>query len=540
MRLRGYLRSRTLDIAQAVTRAESEPLAEWAVRRIRLDGKPFSFEGHDYLRTIYDDTAPHIVLLKAAQIGGTTWAVLKAFHACVNGLNVMYLFPTRTDVIEFSKSRVGPLLQDNPQLAKRMRETDTAGLKRLGDGFLYLRGMQSSVGLKSVPADMLVFDELDEAPPEAKTMAKERLGHSAYRRIIELSNPSLPDYGIDAVYRQSDQRHWTVRCQSCGTWTAPDKVFPTKLGEAVPIIRASKDDGRYRLVCPRCDTGLNLALGEWVADFPDRDIHGYLISQLHSPIVDPGEILHEYRTTLYPSRFFHLKIGIPWVDLEHRLDAATVLSHCSREPLAEDSDGPCSMGVDTGKLLHVVILKDGLPVSDGFRVVHLCECHDFRDLDVLIRRFRVDRCVIDGMPETHATREFARRHRGVAFLNFFLASQRGVANWDEHRQVVQINRTDALDASRQAFRDGRVVLPRRQPRVEEFAAHMAADAKVLEEDEETGAKRYRYIRTQADHYSLAFTYAWLAATSYSGGRGFLQWIRQQQTEAKADPAESRS
>jgi len=49
------------------------------------------------------------------------------------------------------------------------------------------------------------------------------------------------------------------------------------------------------------------------------------------------------------------------------------------------------------------------------------------------------------------------------------------------------------------------------PNVEQFAKHMAADAKILDEDEETGAKRCRYVRTEEDHLSLAFTYAWLAA-----------------------------
>lgn len=45
---------------------------------------------------------------------------------------------------------------------------------------------------------------------------------------------------------------------------------------------------------------------------------------------------------------------------------------------------------------------------------------------------------------------------------------------------------------------------------------MAADAKVLEEDEDTGAKKYRYIRTSPDHFSLAFTYARLAALRMTG------------------------
>jgi len=31
-------------------------------------------------------------------------------------------------------------------------------------------------------------------------------------------------------------------------------------------------------------------------------------------------------------------------------------------------------------------------------------------------------------------------------------------------------------------------------------------------DPTTGAQRYKYVRTGTDHYSLAFTYAWLAAS----------------------------
>src|SRR5437867_10007696 len=186
-----YLKRRTTELASPKTRSLTDPLAAWAVQRIRLEGRPFRFEGHEYLRAIYNDSSPHVVLTKAAQVGGTTYAILRSLHACLTGLNVIYFFPTRTEVYDFSKSRVTPLLADNPFLSKLMTDTDTAGLKRIGDAHLYLRGMQSTVGMKSVPADMLVFDELDEAEPAAKALARERLAHSDYKRIIELSNPSL-------------------------------------------------------------------------------------------------------------------------------------------------------------------------------------------------------------------------------------------------------------------------------------------------------------------------------------------------------------
>jgi len=480
---------------------------------------PFSFEGHEYLRAIYDDTSPHVVLSKAAQIGGTTWAILRSIHACLTGLNVIYFFPTRTDVLEFSKSRVAPLLADNPFLSRLMTDTDTAGLKRIGDAHLYLRGMQSTVGMKSVPADMVVFDELDETSPAAKAMALERLAHSEYKRVIELSNPSLPDYGIDEQYQKSDQRHWTLRCPQCAHMTALDKEFPVKLGQEVRIIQPRADGTCYR-ACPECSGELDLAQGEWVADFPGRPIHGYRISQLFSSKVDPGQILAEYRTTRFPDRFYNLKIGVPWVDLGRRLDATTVLALCGEMSMAESSTGGyCAMGVDTGRDLHVVILRsEEDPDAEGRHLIHLTVCHAFEELDELMGRFDIKRCVIDGLPETHATREFARRHEGRVFMNFFNEHQRGSPNWDRQTRMVQINRTEALDASRAAVRDAKVMLPRRSALVEEFAHHMAADAKVLEEDEETGIQKYRYIRTGTNHFSMAFTYAWLAGSDRAVGR----------------------
>src|SRR5258706_893958 len=85
---RGYLKSRMAEITSPALRAATEPLALWAQRRIRLEGKPYSFEGHEYLRAIYDDTSPHVVLSKASQVGGTTRAIIRSGHAGLTRLNV--------------------------------------------------------------------------------------------------------------------------------------------------------------------------------------------------------------------------------------------------------------------------------------------------------------------------------------------------------------------------------------------------------------------------------------------------------------------
>jgi hypothetical protein len=524
--LTGYVQTRLLEVAAPETRARSEPLAEWALKSIRLDGRPFTFEGHGYLRAIYDDTSPHVVVCKAAQIGGTTWALLRSFHACLSGLNTIYFFPTRSDVLEFSKSRVGPLIAQNPLLAHEVRDTDTAGLKRIGEAHLYLRGLKSAVQVKSVPADLVVFDELDEALPDAKTRAKERLSHSNYKRIIELSNPSLPDFGIDEAYQASDQRHWHLKCPGCGEWTCLEREFPRKLGETLPILR-SREDGSWYRACPKCGAELDPDAGEWVADYPDRETHGYLISQLFSSTVDPGEILQEYRTTRHAERFYNLKIGIAWVDRENRLHPDDVLRLCGEGFLEAPEEGRCVMGVDTGRTLHVVIGALGKSREDRLRIVHLGIHDDFTELDVLMERYCVSCCVIDGLPETHAARAFAARHSGKVYLNFFNEHQRGKPKWDPENRTVQENRTEALDASRSAIRNREVLLPRESPIVHTFAEHLSADAKQLVEDEETGAKQYRYLKTGPNHFGMAFTYAWLAYERLRPSRSALRLVRRE-------------
>jgi hypothetical protein len=127
-----------------------------------------------------------------------------------------------------------------------------------------------------------------------------------------------------------------------------------------------------------------------------------------------------------------------------------------------------------------------------------------------MKRYKVRVCVIDAQPEVHATRAFATRHAGRVWMNYFVESQRGSYAWDWSERIVRENRTEAMDASRNAIREGKVVLPRGSEVVREFAHHLAADVKQLQEDEATGAKSYKYVKTGTNHFSFAFTYDCIA------------------------------
>lgn len=167
--------------------------------------------------------------MKAAQMGCTTRAMLKVLHAArfraMRG--ILVLFPSRTDVLDYSRSRISPLIQDNPEsVGQWVRDTDSMGLKQIWDCWVYFRGMQSTVGLRSIPVDLIVFEEMDLAPQTSIDKAMERMSHSEFREVLMLSNPTLPDYGIDKAFQETDQRHWLLKCLSCGHYSDLLETFP--------------------------------------------------------------------------------------------------------------------------------------------------------------------------------------------------------------------------------------------------------------------------------------------------------------------------
>ena len=480
------------------------PFHEW-VRDITLDGRPFAYGRHEYLIEPYGDDHPYQVEQKAAQMGLTSKAMLRvAYGARYGGYRgILHLFPSKSDVTDFSKGRIDPLIQENPRIGAWLKDTDAAHIKRIWNAFLYLRGMKSRVGLKSIPVDFVIFDELDEAPQNSVDMAMERMSHSEFKEVLMLSNPTLPDYGVDAAFQETDQRYWLLKCEKCGEYTCLEDTFP----ECLKTL-----NGQVIRACQKCEAELNPSVGEWVAKKPGvTEKRGYHYSQLFSHFVDPGDILHQFRTTNNLTDFYNLKIGIAYVEAENRLSVQEVLALSGNDGIASEDRGPCYMGVDQGKDLHVVIGKKH-PEKAG-KTVHLGVYRDWQELDRLMRNFRVLRCVADALPETRNARAFAEHHRGKVYLNYYNQHQKGSYKWNEQELIVQCNRTESLDASHKQIMNQEIILPKECDIVRDFAQHLHNVAKKLEEDEETGSKRYVYVKLGPDHFRHAFNYECMARQS---------------------------
>jgi hypothetical protein len=498
-----------------------------------MDGHQFTFERREYLLEPYRDNHPWQVEQKATQLGGTVRAILRAIYgARYSGYrNVLYYFPSKTHVLEFSKGRIKPLIEENPHIAEWIRDTDSASIKQIANAFLYMLGMRSTIEVKNIPANMLVFDEFDEAPQLNFDKALERLGgqmEAADVAVHMLSNPTLPDYGVSREFEHTDQRHWMLVCPACGSYHCLEDEFGEwARGKGPPPLVPDGVDGRR--VCLRCESTLNPAAGEWVAKRPEiTDKRGYHYSQLWSQTFmhSPAKILDKWaraQQTGNLADFWNLTVGIGYVEAQNRLSVQEVLDCCGYDGVASSDPGPCYMGIDQGggqgDLFHLVIGKRH-PVQAG-QVLHLGVYKGWEELDRLMKIFHVHRCVIDGMPNQKDARAFARRHPGRVFLSYFSKAQKGDYRWNEADQTVSSNRTENLDASHEELSRAKILLPKECEIVHLYAEHCHAVAKKLEEVEEldpktqtkrkTGEKRYVYIKlTGKDHFRFAQTYETMA------------------------------
>lgn len=498
----------------------------WCVmNHVRLQAGEFAHAGHEYLAEVLRDLHPNQVDVKGSQLGFTEAAALKTIHSMIHGRlpqGTLYLFPTADDVSDFSKARFNSLIDHNPEhIGRFVRSTDATNIKRVGSAMLYLRGaratqrveglMKTSSKLKSVPVDRIVYDEYDEMDQAMIPMARERFAHSAIQEEHKLSTPTVPGYGIDKVYKESDQHTWSIRCGHCGGETIMEIEFPKCLGR--------RKDGTVFRACVRCGGEIYPADGSWVAQSPTvKSCRGRWMSQLCSQYVNLTDLLTEYERLgeLSPGErqvFYNSKLARAYVDAANRLTVQDVYRCQGQDMMETRHSGPTAMGVDVGNVLHVVI---GYKPGPGLvKIAHVARVREWSEVHDLAARFKVQSAVIDQRPELHKAREFQKAELYEVFLAFYVDSQRGDARWDLENGIVTMNRTECLDRVHTAvMTPGRFEVPRINTEVEEYATEVCNVVKVLVEKAD-GSQVYEYKEVGPDHYRHATAYMLLASSRIS-------------------------
>lgn len=417
---------------------------------------------------------------------------------------IIYWLPDSSNVSDFVKTKIDSLVNENDELIKALAahksESNNQGLKFFYNTPIYFRGLKSKVGVKAISADAAVYDEFDEADQSQVAQARKRLSASEIKLERELSTPTIPDFGINKQFQETDQLHYGFKCTACSTWNILEEKFPDCFTQ--------NKNGDYFHCCYKCKKQLDISSGSWIIKYPNNKIRGYQISQLYSPFVSANEIMHEYNTTEFISHFYNHVLGIPYLSATDKITKEMIYSLTDNiRQMQSNSINQTVIGVDVGSVLHVTVYD-----YKNKKLINAMDVKNFEELDILMIKFNAKLLVIDALPETRKVRELIERQKGKVFACFYNDHQKGSYGWNEKENIVTVNRTESLDASSLLIFRKDISFFQRNDELEELAEHFSNIAKTVEEDRDSGDKRYVYKKIGPDHYRHSFNYAIIAAS----------------------------
>jgi hypothetical protein len=518
------------------------PASEWIVKNTRLKGKPYSFEDHEYQLQFVDDQHRIVCAKKCAQIGFTEILLrgMLCFLVQHQGGQTIFTQPTDTDAGKFAKSRVDVLFEEC-DIIKRLGTggIDSAYLKRVGQSFLNLRGTFGSKAAISVPSDFNVYDEIDFSNPRVLSQFKSRLQHSQYKWERFISTPTLPNYGVSALYDKSDQKQVVCKCTHCGyfqfiTWEKHVWIRHIPTGKAVfkdpDAINAYIEkpwEFKPFIACEKCKKELDRSWSgghrEWVAAYPERaadldnGISGYQISQLDVDFVDVADIVKASDPRFpegfkKPQDFDNFVLGKESSGGEgQKIDDNTKgLATLQGFKMVKAASGTF-IGVDLGNACNIVVLKDFWLPEKEYRVPVVVFAGEF-DKEELERLdidymdvFRALYTVSDAQPYTTTVSKIANKPKYEDRMKIcYFGGKKAYTTSDI---LVTANRSQMLDMVTDDLPRGDIMVAEDVP--EDFWPQLKNLVKVKAEDDD-GTVYYEYVKVGPDHYGLALGYALLA------------------------------
>jgi len=203
---------------------------------------------------------------------------------------------------------------------------------------LIYRSAETDRDLVDWGAMVVAGDEKDRWAQQnfnASSMIEERQGGYHERINVELSTPTVPDYGVHKSFLESDQRRYNVPCPIYGCGYVQVLEFEKNIdwNKGLETIEDQADSARF--YCQKCKKTWNRAArqrankaGKWIPTQPDRKKKGIAISRLYVPTALAREFVKKWlegQTDPGAMReFYNQKLGLPYLASIGDLDKAAV------------------------------------------------------------------------------------------------------------------------------------------------------------------------------------------------------------------------
>lgn len=493
------------------------PFLPWNMQIEEPKTGVLDFARFPFQKQLYEDAlayAKEMAIMKATQLGISSYLIRWViFFADTKRLTAMYVFPKQKQLESFSHQRIRPLIARNQYLKSRVPYgyISNVSLKQIGTGFVNFRGSQNPDELDSVDADLLAFDEYDRLVQANIPIAEARISGSLEGMIRRVGVPSIPKFGISAFYERSDKRRWMVECEACGEWQDIDFF-------------QNVDQDLIAIVCRHCRKRLDVAKGEWVAEFLDGDRPpGFHINRLLPATANLPEIIahSKLRKPYEVQRFWNRDLGLGFAASDAQL-TETVIKAAQRDyEMVQGYAGPhpTTMGIDMASTRSCSIRISELISEHEKRALWIGEIDDpdlrsfIRKLGDLMVRYRIHMASIDHLPDGRVARELARMFPGRVYVTALSGTiQKAILSVDDDDMTATAKRVEAIDGMITQVRAQQNLLPGFDGGglPEHYTEQMCALVRFEEEDEETGKRVVEYRSTGPDDYGLAETFDMIA------------------------------
>lgn len=557
---RGFLDRLTLSID---TETAYGNLSRWLENNTMIEGMAFNFKDHEFQEAIVNDTSRRIVVRKCSQVGLSECAARQCIGvtATSRGSHFIYVMPTKAFAGNFATSRIQPII-DESEVVKAMTgqgASKSTFLKKIGSSYLHIGGTAGSTsGAISVPAKRLFFDEYDFCEPRVAGQYESRLKHAPECTKTNLkgwitwfSTPTLPYYGVDEKFQNSDQKHYNVTCD-CGHQFAPeynrDIVIPGtpknwKIKElTTDDVNAERwDFSKAYMACPECGKDVweelcDPSKREWVPKYPGRKISGWQVHPWDCPKINSiPSIIQQITGYENFADFYNFTVGLPYEDNTNSFISGPILGDVNRCVWNPDGGTGYFLGCDVGRTSHIKIGKPVRTRSGAVKTeIHYME--RFRTtvnktlderLIELMKFFRVKCAVIDSQPEFSTVNKVAAAFPGKVFGCEYQESRpadmKAVKESDqlsnirviEDANIVKAYRTGTLNALMKKHNGGDIVYPKIQnDTVHTELKECAENFKNLKKTRQptpTGEVKETYVKVNGnDHYLHTLNYLEMA------------------------------
>lgn len=508
-----------------------------------VEGNRFTFEDHEYQIEIMRDTSSRIDIRKCSQVGASELWAQKTLAMCgvLKNVRIMFSQPTKEMAVKFSKDRIDGVIEQSPYYSGLVAPgSSSAGMKKIGSNFLYIIGTFGANSAISIPAEVIICDEVDFSNEVVLGKLNSRLRHAksvdeygnrGYR--YRFSTPTVDGFGIDKGFQAGDQRYYMCKCEHCNRWTVPDYMTDFIIpGWDKPIIEFGRDDmGDERLdlesswiKCSHCGNDLFSSLcdpdrREWVAKFPDRHNHSYQIYPWDVPKYNtPKNIVMQYDDYPLKSDFYNFVIGLPYSDAEN-----TFITNDEHKRRTCDVDlwifnawsvlCQTVAGMDIGKTCHLVIKAKA---GRGWHVVYMQKIANTKtepaapQVLAYYDFYRVKKMCIDAGPDITLVNTLVNAREGIQAVVYTKVSGFVPIVEVKGGDVINADRTKTLSLLLSAHNGGDIHYPHREDLRDEVFKHLETTKKVRERNAD-GEMVDRFIKTdRQDHWVHALNYAGIA------------------------------